>query len=71
MNEYIAIYLKRRKADVNAPRPSVRRQINELISVTCEVNGAAIDASVSANEIEIEAAFKAPESLAPSPTKLL
>ena len=41
----------------------------QRISKTREVNGAATDASASESEMPTSAAFKAPQSFAPSPQK--
>lgn len=39
----------------------------ELMLVTCEVNGAEIEASAIDNDNPMSACFRAPQSLAPSP----
>ena len=52
---------------VRAHLPSLSRVIILEISYIYDVNGAAIEASASERDRPISAAFKAPQSLAPSP----
>ena len=79
------MYLKQQKLVTKAARPSLyielavfsigREFIHRMTSGTQEmsnmrlVNGAATEASASDNEIPTSAAFKAPQSFAPSPQK--
>lgn len=65
--EYKLMYLKQLKLVTNAALPSLIISGTHEISNTLLVNGAATDASASDNEIPTSAAFKAPQSLAPSP----
>lgn len=52
---------------VIAQRPSLSRVIQQEISWTADVKGAAMEASASDSDIPTSAAFNAPQSLAPSP----
>ena len=61
------MYLKLAKEVVRAHLPSLSKVIILEISYSCEVNGAAIDASASESDKPTSAAFKAPQSFAPSP----
>ena len=56
------------KAIAKEPLPSFISIGTQLISYLLQVNGAAMDASVSEIEIPTAAYFKALQSLAPSPT---
>jgi len=67
--EYRAIYLNTWKLVDNAALPYFNNSTTQEISYTLEVNGAATDASASLNESPTFAAFKAGQSLAPSPQK--
>ena len=61
--------LKQEKEVTSEHLPSLSNFKTQLISGVFDVNGAAIDASASDNEIPTSAAFKAPQSFAPSPQK--
>lgn len=61
------MYLKQAKAVVSEHLPSFKTIGTQLISKTELVKGAAMDASASERDIPMSAAFKAPQSLAPSP----
>jgi hypothetical protein len=47
--------------------PSFNSSMTQLMFYTLLVNGAAIEASASLNEIPTSAVFRAPQSFAPSP----
>ena len=64
---YNAIYLKHWKLVTNEALPSLNNLTTQEMSYIFEVNGAAIDASASDRDMPTSAAFKAPQSLAPSP----
>jgi hypothetical protein len=59
--------LKSEKLVASPARHSLMSSTIELMLVTCEVNGAEMEASVCERERPISACFSAPQSLAPSP----
>ena len=63
------IYLKQLKLVTRAALPSLMTCVTQLISGFWLVKGAATDASASDRAMPTSAAFKAPQSLAPSPQK--
>ena len=67
--EYKLMYLKQQKLVTSAALPSRMSLGTQEMSKTWLVNGAATDASASDRDIPTSAAFKAPQSLAPSPQK--
>jgi hypothetical protein len=69
MAEYKLMYLKQLKLVTNAARPSRMTSGTQEILKILLVNGAATDASASDSEMPTSAAFKAPQSFAPSPQK--
>ncbi len=69
MIEYSAMYLKTPNEVTSAHLPSLTTAGTQVMSGEREVKGAATDASASEREIPTWAAFRAPQSLAPSPQK--
>lgn len=61
------MYLKAAKLVANDALPSLKRTTIEEISDVFEVNGAAIEASISESDKPMSATFSALQSLAPSP----
>jgi len=61
------MYLKIPKEVTKAPRPSRIKCGTQVMLGSLDVNGAATEDSVSEREIPAWAAFRAPQSLLPSP----
>ena len=67
MREYAAMYLKTPKLVTKAALPSLMRVGTQEMLAFFEVKGEATEASASDKEMPAWAAFRAPQSLAPSP----
>lgn len=63
----ITLNLKVQKRDTSTALPSLINRGKQVMSSLLEVKGAATDASADDKEIPASAAFKAPQSLQPSP----